>query len=165
MKRLFNVRFGQNWHHHFLHHGNAKSYNAAVSQWETKAGTTLESLGAMCHSEKKCHRKQRCGEKRLPDSTFSRGGPTSSCLSFCYSATCWWRSSCPSLHPVSSSLNTQTELIIGSRAYPHLHPMRPRRQPKRPRHTHTDSWTRRPLHWPWPMNSRVLFHLLQQHSC
>lgn len=26
-------------------------------------------------------------------------------------------------------------------------------------HTRAQSWTRQPLHWPWPLNSRLLFHL------
>lgn len=29
-----------------------------------------------------------------------------------------------------------------------------------PPSAHTPSWARHPLHWPWPLNSRVLLHLL-----
>lgn len=111
---------------------------------------------------------------RQHNHTFSRGGLTLGGLSICLSATLLWlQDDEGALVQVyaQSSLNNHTELIIDGSAYQtvsklHLHLARPRQQPERPyTHTHTESWTRQPLHWPWPMNSRVLFHLLRQHSC
>lgn len=91
-------------------------------------------------------------------------------LPVCYSAvtTRWWRSACPSLRPVLSEqphwANNRRQCLSNS-LKTSFASCKTQTTTREALHTHTQSWTRQPLHWPWPMNSRVLFHLLRQHSC
>lgn len=109
---------------------------------------------------------QRCEKKRLRrkhNSSSSKGGLTSGCPSLCLSATIWWRSSAwSSLNKQNKANNGAGVLIKQPRDFICIQQDPDDGQTRT--HVH-HSWARHPPHWPWPLNYRVLFHLLQNYSC